>query len=48
MARGALLFSRPGSTLVVMLLAVLACGLCAVAGPDDRDATILVAQATPR
>jgi hypothetical protein len=44
MARGVLL-SRPGSTLVVMLLAVLACGLCTVGAPEDRDTTILVALA---
>jgi len=44
MARRALL-SRPGSTLIVMLLAVLSCGLCTLGEPDDRVTTILVAEA---
>jgi hypothetical protein len=48
MACGALLFSRPGATWVVMLLAVLACGLCTLGEPDDRVATILVAEAPVR
>ena len=45
MVRGALL-SRPAATLVVMLLAVMACGWCAAGPHDDVDvAAILVAQA---
>jgi hypothetical protein len=43
MARAALL-SRPAATLAVMLMAVLACGLCATGEPDDHGATVLVAQ----
>ena len=48
MARGALLISRPGCTLVVMLLAVLACGLCSLGEPDDRGAMVVVAEAPTR
>jgi len=31
------LLSRPASTLIVMLLAVFACGLCAVSEPQGAD-----------
>jgi hypothetical protein len=37
--------SRPSATIVVMLLAALATGLCVAGGSGDRDAAVLVAQA---
>ena len=49
LAASVAVLSRPTATLVVMLLAVLACGWCASSPHDDVDAaTILIAQASPR
>jgi hypothetical protein len=40
--------AQPAATITVMLLAVLATGLCAVGGAVDRDAAVLVAEAPAR